>query len=70
MNHGVEPASLQSRSFEAPDCSMHATVALIRSASAASLESLAASSGMGTKAMYRMPITMAPANVVKNAVAI
>jgi hypothetical protein len=49
---------------------MHATAALTRSASAASLGSLAGPSGMGTKTMYKIPTTKAPANVVKNAVAI
>src|SRR6266576_3660979 len=47
---------------------MHATVARIRSAS---LEFPAPiSSGMGAKTMYKMPTTRAPANVIKNAVAI
>src|SRR4030088_2716812 len=49
---------------------MHVIVALTRSASAASLEFLAGPSGMGTKTMYKMPTAIAPANVVKNAVAI
>lgn len=49
---------------------MHASVALTRSAHAASLELIAGPSGMGTKAMYKMPTTMAPPKVVKNAVAI
>jgi hypothetical protein len=49
---------------------MHASVALTRSAPAASLELIAGPSGMGTKAMYKMPTTMAPPKVVKNAVAI
>jgi hypothetical protein len=49
---------------------MHATVASIRFASAAAVEFLAGPSGTGTKAMYKMPTTMAPANVVKNAVTI
>jgi hypothetical protein len=49
---------------------MHASVASIRFASAASVEFLAGPSGMGTKTMYKIPTAMAPANVVKNAVAI
>jgi hypothetical protein len=46
---------------------MQASVASIRFASAASVEFLAGPSGMGTKTLYKMPTTMAPANVVKNA---
>jgi hypothetical protein len=59
-----------------PFFSMRVSVALSRSASAASLEFLAweflaGPSGMRTKkTMYKMPTTMAPANVVKNAVVI